>query len=210
MPMRNNHHHALLAATLAAGVVLAVPPMSGAAAFAGNDTSVTTDPGFVPDTGQINRGFDPKVPSSSASPPAIPSPAEARAAFFASKSAASTGVGGTGPIGATPQTMPANLSKTNDTLDRLPTMAWPLGLSDQQRQRIYQAVMADKTAPVTDAGNLARTSVLPAEVALNETHDLPSSVGDIARVHGLEYVKTKDKVFLVEPTNRIVVDEIPG
>lgn len=122
------------------------------------------DPGFNPDTGQINRAFDSKVPSRSPSPPAIPSPAEARAAFFASKSTASTGVGGTGPIGATPQTMPANLSKTNDTLDRLPTMAWPPGLSDQQRQRIYQAVMADKSAPATDAGNLARTSVLPARL----------------------------------------------
>lgn len=167
------------------------------------------NPGFNQDTGQINRGFDPKVPSSSPSPPAIPSPAEARAAFFASKSTASTGARGAGPIGATPQTMPANLSKTNDTLDRLPIMAWPLGLSDQQRQRIYQAVMADKSAPATDAGNLARTSVLPAQVALNETYDLPSSVGDVARVRGLKYVRTKDKVFLVVPSNRIVVDVIP-
>ena len=167
------------------------------------------DPGFNPDTGQINRGFDPKVPSSSPSPPAIPSPAEARASFFASESMASTGVGGTGPIGATPQTMSANLSKRNDTLDRLPTMAWPLGLSDQQRQRIYQAVIADKSAPATDAGNLARTSVLPTQVALNETYDFPSSLDDIARLRGLKYVKTKDKVFLVVPTNRIVVDVIP-
>jgi hypothetical protein len=28
-------------------------------------------------------------------------------------------------------------------------------------------------------------------------------------VRGLKYVKTKDKVFLIVPTNRIVVDEIP-
>lgn len=167
------------------------------------------DPGFNPDTGQINRGFDPKVPSSNPSPPAIPSPAEARAAFFASESMASTGVGGAGPIGATPQTMPANLSKRNDTLDRLPTMAWPLGLSNQQRQRVYQAVMADKSALATDTGNLARTSVLPTQVALNETYDFPSSLDDIARLRGLKYVKTKDKVFLVVPTNRIVVDVIP-
>lgn len=167
------------------------------------------DPGFNSDTGQINRGFDPKVPSSSPSPRAIPSPAEARAAFFASESTASTGAGGAGPIGATPQTMPASLSKRNDTLDRLPTMAWPLGLSDQQRQRIYQAVMAGKSAPATDAGNLARTSVLPTQVALNETYDFPSSLDDIARLRGLKYVKTKDKVLLVVPANRIVVDVIP-
>jgi len=65
------------------------------------------------------------------------------------------------------------------------------------------------SAPATDAGNLARTSELPAQVALNETYNLPSSVGDIAPVRGLKYVKTKDKVFLIVPTNRIVVDEIP-
>jgi hypothetical protein len=33
-------------------------------------------------------------------------------------------------------------------------------------------------------------------------------VRDIAGMQGLGYVKTKDKVFLVEPATRIVVDEI--
>jgi hypothetical protein len=36
-----------------------------------------------------------------------------------------------GPIGATLQTMPAKFSQRNDVLDRLPTMAWPLPLTDQ-------------------------------------------------------------------------------
>jgi hypothetical protein len=198
------HSHASLAATLAAGASLVLLACAAQAA----DAVAPIDPGFDPATGQINRGFDPKVPTS-AVPSEIPSPAAARAVFFAPESPASAGVGGTGPIGASPQTMPANISKRNDTLDRLPIMAWPLGLSDQQRQRIYQAIMADKSAPATDAGNLARTSVLPAQVALNETYDLPSSVGDIAPVRGLKYVKTNDKVFLIVPTNRIVVDEIP-
>ena len=83
-----------------------------------------------------------------------------------------------------------------------------MGLSDQQRQRIYLAVMADKNAPEIDIGDLGRTSELPTQVALNELHVLPSSIGDITQVRGLTYVKTMDKVFLVIPANRIVVDAI--
>ena len=203
--MTNYHRYAGLAATLAAGASLL---LLAYAAHAG-DTVSSIDPCFNPATGQINCGFDPKVPSSSAALHEIPSPAAARAAFIASETAATTGAGGTGPIGASRQTMPEQFSKTNETLDRVPLMTLPLGLSDQERQRIYQAVMTDKTAAATDAGNLARTSVLPTEVALNETHDFPSSLGDIAPLRGLKYVKTKDKVFLVVPNDRMVVDEIP-
>jgi hypothetical protein len=49
---------------------------------------------------------------------------------------------------------------------------------------------------------------LPTQVALNELHVLRSSIGDIIQVRGLEYLKTMDKVFLVIPANRIVVDAI--
>ena len=47
--------------------------------------------------------------------------------------------------------MPAKFSKRNDTLDRVPIMAQPSTLSDQDRQRIYQAAMADKTPAADDA-----------------------------------------------------------
>jgi hypothetical protein len=40
-----------------------------------------------------------------------------------------------GPIGATSQTMPSKLSERNDILDRMPTMAMPLPLSEQDRQK---------------------------------------------------------------------------
>jgi hypothetical protein len=53
-----------------------------------------------------------------------------------------------------------------------------------------------------------RTSELPTQVALNELHVLPSSIGDLIQLRGLEYLKTMDKVFLVIPANRIVVDAI--
>ena len=71
--MKFSQHHALLAAAVSAGVALALPP-TPAAAFAGDNVAATTDPGFVPNTGEINRGFDEKLPTSSKSRP-IPTPA---------------------------------------------------------------------------------------------------------------------------------------
>jgi hypothetical protein len=43
---------------------------------------------------------------------------------------------------------------------------------------------------------------------LNEMHPLPASVSGIAGAQTLAYVKTKSKVFLVNPAVRTVVDEI--
>jgi hypothetical protein len=130
--------------------------------------------------------------------------------------AASTGAGpskGTddvrpGPIGATGQTMPAKFSERNDTLDRLPIMAWPSRLSDEDRQKIYQAVMADKSKPTADAETLTPAGELSTDQALNGTHALPESLSGIAAVKGLVFLKTKDKVLLVTPATRTVVDEI--
>ncbi|HEY1474713.1 MAG TPA: hypothetical protein VGF53_11590 [Pseudolabrys sp.] len=257
--MKHIPQFALLAATLAAA--LAMPP-ARAGAFAGNDVEAT-DPGFVPNSGQINRGVDEKLPSISQARP-IPTPAEARAALMmpgsdqpvlggkspepmpttestspkhdsarresenasggpetvdvdqtpASRSGQST-IGSAsppaasfGPIGATGQTMPAKFSQRNDVLDRVPTMAWPLVLSDEERQRIYQAAMADNAPAASDADRLAPASGLTANQALNEMHPLPASVSSIGAVQGLDYIKTKNKTFLVRPATRIVVDEI--
>jgi len=211
----------LITAALIAGAAVAMSP-TRAAAFAGNDVA-QIDPGFVPDTGQINRGFDEKAPTGS-QPRPIPTPAQVRAAISAPDSNepalgpqaadanANVTVGAAlpvvAPIGSTTQTMPAKLSQRNDTLDRVPIMALPIPLSDQDRQRIYQAAMADKTPAAEDAGGLAPASELNVNQALNETHPLPASVRGIPGVQQLGYVKTKNKVFLIEPATRIVVDEI--
>jgi len=85
-----------------------------------------------------------------------------------------------GPIGATGQTMPAKLSKRNDILDRLPIMALPQPLNDQDRKHIYQAVIADQAPAASDADKLAPASQLNANQALNETHPLPPSVSPVA------------------------------
>jgi hypothetical protein len=222
--MRHRQQFALMAAALVAGGAFAMPA-TRAAAFAGNNVAAI-NLGFVPDTGQINRGFDEKVPSSAQARP-IPTPAEVSAALTAPDpnqpalgahavdananvitGAGSPGAQATAPIGATGQTMPAKFSQRNDTLDRLPIMALPLALSDQDRQRIYQAAMADNTAVADDAAGLAPASELNVNQALNETHPLPASVRGIRAVEQLDYVKTKSKIFLVEPATRTVVDEI--
>lgn len=214
--MRHRPHLALLTATLLAGAAFALP-VTRVGAFAG-DNVAAADPGFVPDSGQINRGFDEKLPTQSRS---IPTQAEVRAALampdsdqaalggdVSATTGAAAGAQPPAPIGATRQTMPATLSQRNDTLDRAPIMALPIGLSDAERQRIYQAAMADDTPLAADAAQLAPTSELNAEQALQEIHPLPASVRAIRGVERLNYLKTKDKVFLVEPDTRIVVDEI--
>jgi len=244
------YRQAYLAAAL---VALALPAMSGGA-FAIDKVSTSTDPGFNPSTGQINPGFDKKLPSATETVK-IPTPAQAYAALMSPAStqpslgegaaapanttppanaASTTGsasattaaapateptaavpatgpiaaASATGPIGAIGATMPSKLSSRNATLDRVPLMALPLALTGAQRHDIYQAAMADKTPAATDADNLAPSSGLSYSQVLNDMHPLPASVRDLGLVKSLAYVKTKDKVLLVEPATRVVFDEI--
>jgi hypothetical protein len=125
----------------------------------------------------------------------------------ATSTAANPAAGPQGPIGATIQTMPAKFSRRNDLLDHMPMMAWPLPLNEQQRQQIYQAVMADKSQPVEGAAALKPAGSLSFEQK-REMQPLPDAVMNIDGLQGLKFVKGKDKVFLVRPSSGIVVDEI--
>jgi hypothetical protein len=198
---------------------------TAAAAFAqGAGSPSSPDPGFVPDTGQINTGEPPRPWSAAASLPQEPQPdqEEARAALMmpddgqpsAGSAPATTGAGhpatdhgSPSPIGATLQTMPAKFSKRNDLLDRVPVMAWPLRLDERQRKEIYAAVMADGTAPAADVSALKPASAL-SFAQTRDLHPLPRALADIDALQGLQYVKSRDKVLLVRPPNGIVVDEI--
>ena len=120
---------------------------------------------------------------------------------------ASAAVAPPGPIGATLQTMPAKFSQRNDLLDHLPTMSWPLPLNEQQRQQIYQAVMADKTQPAPGADTL-KPAVFLSYAQTRDVRPLPPSLSGIDGLQGLQYIKAKDKVLLVRPPNGIVVDQI--
>jgi hypothetical protein len=202
-----------------------------------SDPSATTQPGFVPDTGQINPGH--AAQPWSAAPPLPqdrqPAQEDARAALMTPDNGApSAGQGATpapsggpsnsgdasvsagagaappapsGPIGATLQTMPAKFSQRNDLLDHIPMMAWPLPLNEQQRQQIYQAVMADKSPPAAEAATLKPASLLSFEQR-RDMHPLPESLAAIDGLQGLQYVKAKEKVLLVRPSTGIVVDEV--
>ena len=166
----------------------------------------TPDPGFVPNTGQINPGHAAEPWRASTAPDQQPSQEEARAALMMADDGAPS-AGGPGPIGATMGTMPEKFSHRNELLNRVPVSAWPLPLNQQQREQIYKAVMAENTQPPAGAAALRPGSFLTYEQTLNE-RPLPQSVAGIDGLQGLEYVKGKDKVLLVRPPNGIVVDEI--
>lgn len=230
--MTHSHRSLKLTTALAAGLVVAASLATGAVRAEENPAKL--DPGFVPDTGQINLGVAIQGASQSDEVIKIPTPEETRAALLmpvstqpstgdAPAASATTGVGSSngngaspasaepppsGPIGAIGQTLPAKFSKRNDVLDRTPVMAFPLSLSDQQRQQIYQAVMADKSQPADGADKLEPSSALTIDQALNGMHPLPADVRDIPAVKGLNYVKGKNKVLLVEPATRVVFDQI--
>jgi len=143
------------------------------------------------------------------SPPATSGSSGAEKSAAASTANVATGEPPpSGPIGAVGQTIPAKFSKRNDILDRTPIMAYPLKLSDEERRQIFQAVMADKAAPAAGADALIPASELSTDQALQGMHPLPEGVQGIAQIRGFKYVKGKDKVLLVEPSTRIVVDQI--
>jgi hypothetical protein len=195
--------------------------------------SVTTDPGFVPQTGQINPGSVSTPWSATPSLPQDQQPSQdkARAALMAPDSvgvpslgkesapeqnggsqtttgaAPATTAAPPGPIGATLQTMPAKYSQRNDLLDHLPIMAWPLRLNQQQLQQIYQAVMAQNSQPAQGIDKLKPASALSFEQT-RDMHQLPHELAGIDGLQGLEYVKGNGKVLLIKPSTGIVVDQI--
>ena len=213
-------------------------PLIAAAAFSlllatttahSQNKAVTGDQGFVPNTGQINRGSDPKLPAARLTAP-ISDREEIRAALMqpdpgtistggelnaiGTSQPATTGTGFTdveedGPIASTMQTKPAKFSRRNDLIDRMSIMGMPIKLDARQRQQIFQAIMADKTQPASGAEKLAPADALPfAQVA--DMHPLPESLRGMPSLSKLDYVKTRDKVFLVTAETAIVVDELDG
>src|SRR5262245_8735775 len=100
------------------------------------------------------------------------------------------------------QTVPAKFSERNNTLDELPTMAFPLPLTDEQRQRIRAAVSKEPA----EKANTGLAELLPSSVNVRE---LPADLTQgIPATANLGYVRTADKILLISPANRIVVGEI--
>jgi hypothetical protein len=112
------------------------------------------------------------------------------------------------PIGSTTQTLPAKFSERNDILGRLPTMAWPVRLNDEQRRQVFQAVMSDNGKEASDIDSLKPADQLPAKQALADMHPLPQSLAQFDALRAYQYLKAKNKVVLVTPATRTVVDVI--
>ena len=100
------------------------------------------------------------------------------------------------------QTVPAKFSKRNDAIDKLPIFGMSLGLSDAQKRAIVESVRAANVPVANTRAKVAEE--LPWDVTVN---DLPASANDPALAK-LKYVRTQDRVLLIEPSNRIVIGEI--
>jgi hypothetical protein len=100
------------------------------------------------------------------------------------------------------QTVPAKFSERNDKIDKLPIMAMPLGLNDEQRRAILDSVKQANPPVQTTAAKPADELAMDIVV-----HDL-GVAADIPEVAKLKVVRTSDRVLLILPSNRIVVGEI--
>ena len=102
------------------------------------------------------------------------------------------------------QTVPAKFSKRNAALDALPTMAFPVALTDEQKRRIMDAV--GKAHAQVAAVTLHPADQMPSSVPLSE---LPQGLAkEIPVVAGYQYVRTQDGILLVRAPTMTVVGEL--
>jgi hypothetical protein len=101
-------------------------------------------------------------------------------------------------------TTPSTVSPRNARLDTIPIMARGPQLTDAQRKLIVERVMATGGAPAqVDA---FPTAELPMGVDMQAW---PADiVGQVPAIRDTRYVKLSDKVLVVRPESRIVVEEI--
>jgi hypothetical protein len=102
------------------------------------------------------------------------------------------------------QTVPAKFSEGNAALDKLPIMAFPLALSDEQKQKLVAAIRAASPDAAIEKINPKLTEELPVTVTLHEMPILANELG----VGHYKYVRLPDRILLVTPANRIVAAEI--
>jgi hypothetical protein len=82
-----------------------------------------------------------------------------------------------------------------------------LPLSEEDRGRIFEGVMHLRNAPTAEVEQPASSAPLPDSVALQ---DLPAQVtDDVPAVQGYKFVKLDDRILLVSPVDRTVVNVIP-
>jgi hypothetical protein len=101
------------------------------------------------------------------------------------------------------QTVPSKSSERNARLDATPIMELPLGLNDEQKQKILASV---KSMPVS------QISAKPADMLPGTTtvSALPADVRQaVPLVSDVGVIRTQDKILLVRAPNMVVTGEIP-
>jgi hypothetical protein len=95
-----------------------------------------------------------------------------------------------------------------DTRDGVQERGVPeLAINDEQREHIFEVVMAISDAPVATGPTPEITDALPKQVPMQ---DLPADVSqDIPLVQGHKFVKFDDRILIVDPSSRLVVAMIP-
>jgi hypothetical protein len=171
------------------------------ALLASTGLAAATDP-----SGKINPGVATQAPTGQAAPvPEVVSPRDAAEQPGQSAGSDSTGSAQSGPIGATPSTMPSTISAENAKLDKMPIMAHPLQLSSDDKRMIFESI-AKNTDVETRAIDTEPANALPADVKI---FDLPEKVTEqVPALKGYKYVKLTNKIVIVSAPNRIVIDEI--
>ena len=103
------------------------------------------------------------------------------------------------------QTVPAKFSKRNDAIDRVPVMAMAaLAFSNEQKRSIIDAVRGAN--PPVQSTSAKPAEELPIGITVQ---DWPAAASDPAFAK-MKFVQAQGRILLVEPTNRVVIGEIPN
>ncbi len=100
------------------------------------------------------------------------------------------------------QTVPSKVSERNAALDKVPIMAAPVALTDEQKKQILNSTT---TMP------LSQISAKPADMlpATTQVSELPANVkAAVPMASDLGVIRTSDKIFLVRAPSMVVTGEI--
>lgn len=115
------------------------------------------------------------------------------------------------------ETAPAKFSARNDASDQLPIAAFRLRHvgGDQQREIYRQLTGARGGLALSPGGAENRYAIvgalLPAEIVLRNLTPVPEAVAaKFPELRGAAFMRSGERLLLVDPTNRIVIGVLPG
>lgn len=100
------------------------------------------------------------------------------------------------------QDEPAKFSAENNRIDHLPIMAYPLALTDEQKRAIVQRLSQAPASNIT----AKPSEQVPATLTLQELP--PDMAAAMPSVRDYKFLRTADKVLVINPRESVVVGEI--